>query len=265
MVVSPNEQDQRYLGKMHSIPVLEPATAEEASAMTRYAFTLSEECGLPVILRTTPQVAHTRGVIEVGEIGGREEPPDFERRPAQLTPIPVNARRMRIELEKRLADAEKLLAESPFFERRGSGGLGVLAAGAPVAPLLDQIEELAEERGEGKELRVTVDSALTWPWAWYLRDYQNVDYPDLSAMSQPPAGTVLLLSADNEQAAQPYLDKYGEGREFHQLLWFPEEYRGRRFADADSWRWWWDYLLERETEGPYWTTEGIAYFPGSSP
>ena len=68
MVVSPNEQDQRHLAKMNKIPVLEPCSPAEVRAMTRFAFTLSEETGLPVILRTTPRVAHTRGVLETEEI-----------------------------------------------------------------------------------------------------------------------------------------------------------------------------------------------------
>jgi uncharacterized protein (TIGR03663 family) len=136
---------------------------------------------------------------------------------------------------------------------------------ADMPRIMDQIEELAKERGEGKELAITVDSPLTWPWIWYLRDYENVDYPNLSAIEQPPQGAVLLLSAGNEQAAQPYLGKYGEGQEFRHRLWFPEEYREYQFFDSDGWRWWWDYLLYRETLGPYWSTEGIAYFPDSSP
>ncbi len=138
-----------------------------------------------------------------------------------------------------------------------------ISADAP--QIMAQIETVAEQREEGRELEITVDSALTWPWAWYLRDYENVDYPDLSAIDHSPRGTVLLLSAGNEQAAQPYLEKYGEGQEFRHLLWFPEEYREYHFFDSDGWRWWWDYLLYRETLGPYWSTEGIVYFPESTP
>jgi indolepyruvate ferredoxin oxidoreductase alpha subunit len=142
MVVSPNEQDQRHLGRMHMLPVLEPSTPAEACEMTRYAFTLSEQTRLPVILRTTPRVAHTRGVLEVGEIQGRAEPPAFRRRPAELTPIPANARRMRIDLEARLEQAEVLLAKSPYLRRTGTGRQGVLVAGAALTLVLDQMESL---------------------------------------------------------------------------------------------------------------------------
>lgn len=135
-----------------------------------------------------------------------------------------------------------------------------------VLGVMARIEELAEETGEGNELMITLDTSggafsFYWSWAWYLRDYKNVDYADLSSIDHPPAGSVLLLKAHNEPAARPYLGKYGEGQNFRQLLWFPEEYR-----DFDL-GWWWGYFLHRETLSPYLTsgTEGIAYFPPGAP
>jgi indolepyruvate ferredoxin oxidoreductase alpha subunit len=145
LLVSPNEQDQRHLARMCMLPVLEPSTPDEACAMTRFAFDLSEATRLPVIIRTTPAVAHTQGVVTAGSITVGVAEPRFDRDPARLTPIPVNARRMRIELDERLAQAEQMLADSPFFGRHGSGRLGVLAAGAPAALVLDQVEELGLE------------------------------------------------------------------------------------------------------------------------
>jgi uncharacterized protein (TIGR03663 family) len=133
-------------------------------------------------------------------------------------------------------------------------------------PIMAQIEEVAGESGEGKELAITVDGSggglsFYWPWAWYLRDYTNVEFPDLSSVSEPPQGSVLLIKAKNKEAAELYLEKYDEGQEFQHLIWFPEEYK-----DFDL-GWWWNYFLHRKTEGPYWTsgTEGIAYFPESIP
>ncbi|RLC70368.1 MAG: hypothetical protein DRI26_07285 [Chloroflexi bacterium] len=128
-----------------------------------------------------------------------------------------------------------------------------------VPRIMSQIEELAEERGEGKEMAITVDSPLTWACYWYLRDYQNVSYSDLSAIDGPPSGVVLLLEADHQSGAEPYLDKYGPGERFHYLIWFPEEYRDFNLG------WWWGYFLHRESQGPYWSQEGIAYFPPSAP
>ena len=133
-----------------------------------------------------------------------------------------------------------------------------------VPQIMAEIETVAEETGEGKDLMVTVDFELTWPWAWYLRDY-NIEYSNLGSIDHPPAGTVVLLFAGNEEAARPYLEEYGEGQRFHQLLWFPEEYRDFDIFASDSWRWWWHYFLDRTTLGPYWSSEGIAYFPRGTP
>lgn len=128
-----------------------------------------------------------------------------------------------------------------------------------VPRIMAQIEELAEARGEEEEMRITIDSSLTWPWYWYLRNYKHVSYSDLSSIDQPPEGAVLLVEISHESAVQPYLEKYRERQRFRELLWFPEEYR-----DFDI-GWWWRYFLHRETLGPYWSTEGIAYFPPVAP
>jgi len=61
---SQNEQDSRFYGKFAMIPVLEPATQQEAYDMTRYGFELSEKSGLPVMLRITTRLAHSRSAVE---------------------------------------------------------------------------------------------------------------------------------------------------------------------------------------------------------
>jgi uncharacterized protein (TIGR03663 family) len=125
---------------------------------------------------------------------------------------------------------------------------------ADMPRIVGQIEKLAKETGEGKDVAITLDYDLYWLWRWYLRDYQNVDY----SIDQP-RGSVLILSAGNEPADQSYLEKYDEGDRINLLIWFPEEYR-----DFDL-GWWWGYFLHRDTLGPYWTTEGVVYFPKSAP
>ncbi len=122
-----------------------------------------------------------------------------------------------------------------------------------------EIDELAEQRGEGEEMSITVDTPFTWPWYWYLRDYKRVGYDNLASIKEPPNGTVVLVELSHESAVQPYLEGYSEQRRFRELLWFPEEYR-----DFDL-GWWWRYFLHRETRGPYWSSEGISYFPAGSP
>lgn len=61
---SQNEQDSRFYGKFAMIPVLEPVSQQEAYDMVFYGFDLSEKYKVPVMLRITTRLAHSRsGVI----------------------------------------------------------------------------------------------------------------------------------------------------------------------------------------------------------
>lgn len=64
---SQNEQDTRFWGRFVHLPVLEPADAAEAYAMTREAFELSERYEVPVLLRLTTRVSHVKRSVTIGE------------------------------------------------------------------------------------------------------------------------------------------------------------------------------------------------------
>lgn len=61
---SQNEQDSRFYGKFALIPILEPSNQQEAYDMTRYAFDLSEKFSIPVLIRITTRLAHSRAGVE---------------------------------------------------------------------------------------------------------------------------------------------------------------------------------------------------------
>ncbi|MGD2216070.1 MAG: hypothetical protein PVJ64_04915, partial [Gemmatimonadales bacterium] len=109
MYSSQNEQDSRYLAKVAKVPVLEPADAAEARGMAKEAFELSERFQTPVMYRTTTRLAHTRGVVELGE---RREAPrkEFSRKASQYA-IPVYARFRRPELEEKLGRLREFAEE----------------------------------------------------------------------------------------------------------------------------------------------------------
>lgn len=61
---SQNEQDSRFYGKFSLLPILEPGNQQEAYDMVHYGFELSERYHLPVLLRITTRLAHSRsGVV----------------------------------------------------------------------------------------------------------------------------------------------------------------------------------------------------------
>lgn len=61
---SQNEQDSRFYGDFALMPILEPSNQQEAYDMVRYGFELSEKMSIPVLLRITTRLAHSRaGVV----------------------------------------------------------------------------------------------------------------------------------------------------------------------------------------------------------
>ncbi len=144
-ITSPNEQDQRHFSNFLFYPIFDPATVPDALAMTRFAFGLSEETRLPVIMRPTTRVCHTSSVVELGSLATTKNEIAFNKDPARYTPMPVNARRMRKEITQRYQKAADLLAESPFFGTYGSGSRGIVASGVGYAYARQIVEDMGLE------------------------------------------------------------------------------------------------------------------------
>ncbi len=70
------EQDDRYFGRISSMPMLEPADSQECYEYVKLAFDLSEEFDVPVMVRLSIQTAHQKSIVRLEETeGGDGEPP----------------------------------------------------------------------------------------------------------------------------------------------------------------------------------------------
>ncbi len=143
---SQNEQDNRYYAYLAGAPLLEPSDPKEAYAMAKAAFPLSEELDLPVLLRTTTRVAHTRAGVEVGELPKpreRKVQGHFAKDPFRFVIVPSVARRAHKLLLERQKRAEALSESSPFNSVLGEGEeLGIVTSGVSYAYVCDAIDEL---------------------------------------------------------------------------------------------------------------------------
>jgi indolepyruvate ferredoxin oxidoreductase alpha subunit len=144
-ITSPNEQDQRHFNRFLFYPIFDPATPDDALRMTRYAFDLSEQTRLPVIMRPTAHVCHSSGMVQLGPLPGERNEVRFTKDPPRHVPIPVNARRMRSELTARFRTAEELLRASEFFPRTGGGRRGIVASGIAHAYTAQVVHDLQLE------------------------------------------------------------------------------------------------------------------------
>ena len=65
---SVNEGESRYFARMLEIPLLEPATLQEAKDLTQWAFELSEKIRNVVILRSVTRMSHASGNVICGRL-----------------------------------------------------------------------------------------------------------------------------------------------------------------------------------------------------
>lgn len=115
-ISSQTEQDSRQFAQFAHVPVLDPATPEEAYAMTLAAFELSEAHGTPVILRPTTRVDHGCASIEVpADLAAlpRHEVPGFQKDPRWVI-FPPLANRAHARMAADLEQVAREFCASPF-------------------------------------------------------------------------------------------------------------------------------------------------------
>ena len=128
---SQNEQDSRFYGKFAMIPILEPSSQQEAYDMMPFAYDLSEQLKLPVLMRVVTRLAHSRAEIAVREpLVQKALNPDNERTHWVL--LPGNARRQYAALVEKqtqlLASSEEsAYNKSEIINQKSK--LGVIACG----------------------------------------------------------------------------------------------------------------------------------------
>ena len=127
---SQNEQDSRFYGKFAMVPVLEPVNQQEAYEMVWYGFDLSEKYGIPVLLRITTRLAHSRaGVIRRNPIDQKKL--TLPSNPKQFILLPANARRQYkhlLELQPAFEQAANTSGFNNYFDGPDKS-LGIVACG----------------------------------------------------------------------------------------------------------------------------------------
>jgi len=131
MASSQNEQDNRRYAVAAGVPMLEPADSQEAYDFTLLALQVSERWGIPLLLRLTTRVCHSKAVVRPA---GRSVPPDtparFVRDMKGRVMVPSNARPAHRRLREKLARIlEWNEAEGPNRETAGDRSLGIITSG----------------------------------------------------------------------------------------------------------------------------------------
>ena len=118
---SQNEQDTRNYARLANVPILEPSNCQEVKDMVKYAFDLSEQFNLPVIVRTTTRVSHMRGVVEFGDVKDNSSNNEnhwkrghFKKDPSKYVPVPAFAGDMHVRLWDKIHRIEDLANKTEY-------------------------------------------------------------------------------------------------------------------------------------------------------
>ena len=115
-ISSSNEEDSRIYAKLGDLPLLEPANFQEAKEMTRNAFEISEDVGLPVLIRSVTRVSHARGNVILDELPQSSPTPRFEPSQQFLAVPAVSNHKL---LHEKLDRVRQMAEKSPFNFYRG--------------------------------------------------------------------------------------------------------------------------------------------------
>ena len=139
---SQNEQDSRMYARLSNLPMLEPASAQEAKEMTEAAFGISEALELPVLLRTTTRLSHCRSIVTTSPLKPSKTRGVFEKESSRFVPVPANARVRHRVLISQGEKARNMACRSPFNTVTGTGRWGIATSGIAYNYVLDAIKDL---------------------------------------------------------------------------------------------------------------------------
>jgi indolepyruvate ferredoxin oxidoreductase alpha subunit len=156
---STNEQDSRPIAKWAELPLLEPATFQEAKDMTKWAFELSEEIKNVCLVRSVTRVSHARGDVRLGELA----PPSREAKFApttlgQFTPLMVPLKHSL--LHQKVNKTREAFESSPFNWYTGPERpeLLIVTSGSGCYYALEAVKALGLEGSVG-----VLKLGTTWP------------------------------------------------------------------------------------------------------
>ncbi|MHC1587742.1 MAG: thiamine pyrophosphate-dependent enzyme, partial [Candidatus Syntropharchaeia archaeon] len=140
-----SEQDSRYYARIAHLPLFEPSEPREAKEMVKKAFDISEEYGIPVLVRLTTRVSHTRGVVELGKIKEPEVKGSFEKGIVYRN-FPPKIVETHAELHEKLGKLWEYSNKCEFnFTVEGEGKQGIVTSGVSYLYVLDSMKEVGKK------------------------------------------------------------------------------------------------------------------------
>lgn len=139
---SQNEQDSRFYADFAMVPCFEPSNQQEAYDLVHEAFDYSENFKIPVLMRLTTRMAHSRAVVKTGE-ARKENELHYPDNPRQWVTLPANSIVRGKQLIKDFEEFEKqsvemghnVMIDGPDYS------MGIIACGIGYNYLMENFQE----------------------------------------------------------------------------------------------------------------------------
>ena len=140
---SQDEQDSRFYGKFAMIPTFEPSSQQEAYDMMAEAYDFSEKMQLPVLMRVTTRMAHSRAVVEVKDEARPQNELNYKAQPSNWVLLPAFARKRNEVVTGQQPMLEQYAVESRYnkYVDGADHSLGIIASGIAYNYLMECFPE----------------------------------------------------------------------------------------------------------------------------
>jgi len=131
---SQDEQDSRFYAKFAMIPTLEPSNQQEAYDMMSAAYAFSEAMHLPILMRVTTRMAHSRAVVNVADTAREENELNYNAKASDWVLLPAFARKRNEVVTSQQPILEEAAANSSFnkYTDANDHSMGIIASGIAI-------------------------------------------------------------------------------------------------------------------------------------
>lgn len=128
---SQDEQDSRFYGKFAMVPTFEPSNQQEAYDMVATAFDMSEQLQLPVLMRVTTRMAHSRAVVECADSPRQQNELNYNAKASNWVLLPAFARKRNLVVTSQQPLLEQMALDSNYnkYVEGTDQQLGIIASG----------------------------------------------------------------------------------------------------------------------------------------
>ncbi len=128
---SQDEQDSRFYGKFAMVPTLEPSNQQEAYDMVATAFDMSEQLQLPVLMRVTTRMAHSRAVVACADSPRQQNELNYNAKASNWVLLPAFARKRNLVVTSQQPLLEQMALDSNYnkYVEGTDLQLGIIASG----------------------------------------------------------------------------------------------------------------------------------------